>query len=97
MRMLLKVQLPVDRANEAIQDGSLPRIIETVMSQLQPEAAYFTVEEGMRTALIFFDMADPSQMPVVAEPLFQGVDALLDLTPVMTGEELRAGLEAASG
>ncbi len=35
-----------------------------------PEAAYFLAEDGMRTALIFFDLQEPSQIPAVAEPAF---------------------------
>jgi hypothetical protein len=96
MRMLLKAQLEVEAANRVIQEGSLDTVIQAVMEKLRPEAAYFLTEDGMRTALIFFDLQDPSQIPEVAEPLFQGANASVSLTPVMTGEELQAGLERAS-
>lgn len=97
MRMLLKAQLDVEAANAALKDGSLQRAIQSVLGELEPEAAYFTVEDGKRTVLIVFDMRDPSQMPAVAEPLFQTVSASLDFTPVMTAEDLQRGLEAAFG
>ena len=41
-------------------------------------------------------MADSSQLPMVVEPFFQGADASVSFTPVMTAEDLAAGLEQAS-
>src|SRR4051794_4061086 len=96
MRMLLKVQMDVDAANRAIADGSWAKTMERVMPQLQPEAAYFTAQDGKRTAFIVFDLKEPSQIPSVAEPFFRGVNASIDLSPVMTLEDLRAGLEQAA-
>ena len=58
MRMLLKAQLSVEKANEAIREGRLQEAMEATLSSLKPEAAYFTVENGTRTAFIVFDMQD---------------------------------------
>lgn len=92
MRVLLKAQLEVEAANRVIQEGGLDTVIQAIMDQLRPEAAYFLTEDGKRTALIFFDLKDPSQIPVVVEPLFQGANASVSLTPVMNATELEAGL-----
>ncbi len=62
-----------------------------------PEAAYFLAEDGMRTALIFIDLQEPSQIPAVAEPAFQAAKRRVDFTPAMNAEELPAGLQAALG
>jgi hypothetical protein len=37
---------------------------------LKAEAAYFVAEDGVRTAMIFFDMRDSSDIPSIVEPLF---------------------------
>jgi hypothetical protein len=66
------------------------------MGQIQPEAAYFTALDGKRTALIFFDLEDPSQIPSVAEPFFMGLEAAIEIVPAMTADDVRAGLERAS-
>jgi hypothetical protein len=66
MRVLMKVQVPTEAGNAAIKDGSLPQIMGKALDALKAEAAYFTSEEGMRTALIFFDMADSSEIPSAA-------------------------------
>jgi hypothetical protein len=96
MRMLLKVQMDVEAGNRAIRDGSWGQAMERLMQQIQPEAAYFTALDGKRTGLIFFDLKDPSQIPVVAEPLFMAVNASIDLSPAMTADEVQTGLQEAA-
>jgi hypothetical protein len=96
MRMLLKVQMDVEAGNRAIEDGSLAETLDRVMGQIQPEAAYFTAIDGKRTALIFFDLKEPSQIPPVAEPFFRTLNAAVDFTPAMTREDVQAGLQSAS-
>ena len=92
MRMLMKVQIPTGAGNEAIKNGSLPEIIGRALDALHAEAAYFTAEDGMRTALIFFDMGDSSDIPPAAEPFFMGLDAMITFSPVMNADEMRAGV-----
>ncbi len=95
MRMLMTVQIPTAAGNEAIKDGSLPKIVGATLDALKAEAAYFTAKDGMRTALIFFDMAESSDIPPAAEPLFMGLGASISFEPVMTPAEMRAGIEKA--
>jgi hypothetical protein len=92
MRTLMKVQIPTEAGNAAIKDGTLPQIVGKALDGLQAEAAYFTSEEGMRTALIFFDMADSSDIPSAAEPFFLGLGAKITFAPVMNADEMRAGV-----
>jgi len=92
MRMLMKVQIPTGAGNEAIKDGSLPEIFGSSLDALNAEAAYFVAEDGMRTALIFFEMADSSQIPPAAEPFFIGLGASISLLPAMNADEMRTGV-----
>lgn len=94
MRMMLKVSIPVTEGSGAIKDGTLPKIMEKALAQLKPEAAYFTLDNGKRTAFIVFDMTDVAMMPSIAEPFFSGFGATIDMTPVMNADDMRAGLEA---
>lgn len=96
MRTMLKIMMPVETGNRAIKDGSLPKLMNSGMERLQPEAAYFYPENGKRTALMVFDMKDPSQIPSIAEPFFMGLDGEISMTPVMNPADLKAGLEAAA-
>ncbi|MFF4173774.1 hypothetical protein [Streptomyces sp. NPDC001744] len=94
MRMLLKVQMDTAVSNEAVERGALQETMESVLRELRPEAAYFTPEDGCRTAYLFFDMADPSQIPRISEPLFRKLGARLHYSPVMNREDLAKGLAA---
>src|ERR1700674_4095893 len=95
MRMLLKATLPVEASNTAIKNGTMPKLMQQFMADLKPEASYFLPEQGKRTMLIFFDLKDPSQIPEIVEPLFMELNAAVELTPAMSAEDLRKGLQAA--
>jgi hypothetical protein len=92
MRMLMKVQIPTGPGNDAIKDGSLPQIMASSLEALKAEAAYFTSENGMRTALIFFEMSDSSEIPPAAEPFFKGLGADITFSPVMNAQEMQSGV-----
>ena len=96
MRMLMRVQMEVAAANRAIRDGSWERVMGSAMEDLQPEAVYFTTQEGKRTGFIVFDLKDPSDLPSIAEPFFMSVDAAIDFSPVMTMDDVRKGIEKAA-
>ena len=67
-----------------------------MLETLQPEAAYFGPEGGIRTAFIVFDLADPSQLPAISEPLFSNFKARIEIFPVMDRDDLRRGLSELS-
>jgi hypothetical protein len=97
MRMMLKFTLPVKKSNAAINDGSLGRTMESILSNLKPEAAYFMPLDGKRAGMIFFDMADPSQIVEAVEPFFLSLNASTELVPVMNADDLRKGLAKVAG
>ena len=96
MRMMLKFTLPVEKGNQAIKDGSLEKTLESIMKKLKPEAAYFAPMDGKRGGMIFFDLAEPSQIAEVVEPLFLNLNATTEIVPVMNGDDLRKGLAKAA-
>jgi hypothetical protein len=96
MRTLIKITIPVQAGNRTVADGSLPRVIQSTLERLRPEAAYFYTDRGCRTAFMVVDMADPSAIPAIAEPLFQGLDAAVEFAPVMNIQDLQAGLSKLS-
>src|SRR5262249_42592464 len=90
MRMMLKIKMPTALANLGISG----KVLEDTVSKLKAEAAYFVAEDGVR-CLIFFDMKDSAEMPVIAEPLFIRLGAELELVPAMNADDLRKGLKTA--
>jgi len=93
MRMMLKATMDTERASHAIREGTMEEALQGVMEQLKPEAAYFYPEDGKRTAFIVFDLEDPSKLPPLTEPFFQTAAENVRLAPVMTIDDLRAGLQ----
>lgn len=92
MRVLLKVGMDTAKSNDAVRNGTLGKLMQESMEQIKPEAAYFTAEEGKRTAYLVFDMQDASLMPVISEPFFQNLDAEVSYTPLMNFEDVQKGL-----
>lgn len=97
MRMMARWTVPVDKGNRAVKDGTISSTIEKIIETLQPEAAYFFAEDGKRAGMVFFDMKDPSEIPAIAEPLFQALDAHVEFVPVMNADDLKRALEKVSG
>ena len=93
MRTMLRVTIPVESGNKAIQNGRLPQVMERILGELKPEAAYFTADRGVRTAYLFVDFKDIADMPKVAEPFFQEFNASVEFVPVMNAEDLQKGLK----
>ena len=89
MRMMLRWSVPAAAGNASIKSGAMQKSIEQILHDLKPEAAYFFASSGMRGGLVVFDMADSSQIPLVAEPLFHTYDATVELLPVMNAEDLK--------
>jgi hypothetical protein len=92
MRVLLKASMDTEKANEAIRNGTMTKLIQESVEQIKPEAAYFTADNGQRTAFLVFDMQDSSQMPVISEPFFLNLGAKISYTPIMNLEDVQKGL-----
>jgi len=89
MRCLMKVTIPVAEGNAAIADGSLGSTIGSILADLKPDAAYFSEENGARTAFFFINMENSSQLPAMAEPFFLAFNAKVEVSPAMTLEDLK--------
>jgi hypothetical protein len=91
MRFLLKVSIPTSAGNARVLDGTLGQTIESILSDLKPEAAYFAEEEGSRTGFIFCNIKEESEIPAIAEPWFLAFGARVELHPAMTLADLKKG------
>ena len=88
MRFMLTFRVPMDEGNAGIKDGSLGQTLQTIVDELNPEAAYFGPIEGARGGYLVVNFDQPSQIPAIAEPLFLGLGATIQISPVLTPEEL---------
>jgi hypothetical protein len=94
MRMLMKVTLPGLEGNAAVAAGTLGTTLSSILADLKPEAAYFIEENGSRTALLFVNIDNASQIPSIAEPFFLAFNAKVQLHPAMNVEDLKASMPA---
>ena len=94
MRMLVDFQLPNEPFNGLVKNGTADKIMQKILEDLKPEAAYFTARDGKRGGTIVIDVADASNIPAIAEPFFLHFNASVSFHPCMTPEDLaKAGLE----
>lgn len=92
MRMMMKIAIPIEAANQAVKDGSAKRILGAQLETLRPEAAYFYPSEAGRIVLLFIDVKEPSDLPVIGDPFFHGLGATVTYTPVMNAQDFQAGM-----
>jgi hypothetical protein len=93
MRIMVKFAFPVDSGNIAIRDGRVEKVLHQIMEELKPEAAYF-FPNGERGGFLVVNMDDSSQIVQIAERFFFGLNARIEMVPVMAAEDLQKGLAA---
>jgi len=94
MRFMLTFRFPTDKGNELARNGALNQTVRSIIEEINPEAAYFADMEGARGGYLVINMDDASQIPAMAEPLFLGLDATVQIHPVMTAEDLERATPA---
>jgi len=95
MRMLMRVEIPHEKFNAAVKDGTVGQKIKRILDETRPEAAYFTNENGRRSAILIVNLDESAKVPSLAEPWFLAFDADVRFHIVMSPEDLgRAGLDA---
>jgi hypothetical protein len=70
MRMLVDIQMPLEPYNTFVKNGTAGQLMHEILSDLKPEAVYFTAREGKRGGTLVLDVAESSRIPAIAEPFF---------------------------
>ncbi|MEZ5875411.1 MAG: hypothetical protein R3D30_11490 [Hyphomicrobiales bacterium] len=77
MRMLLHAEVSGRAVQHAGPQGRAGKILRRIVEDLKPEAAYFTEEQGQRSALLVVDLPSSSDVPRFAEPFFLSFNAVV--------------------
>ena len=94
MKMLLNVEFPAEPFNSLVRSGKVEGIIGKIMETIKPESAHFTEQNGTRGGIFIVEVAEPSDVPRLAEPFFLEFNASCRFRIAMTPEELgKAGLD----
>ena len=88
MRFLVKVSMPNEPFNSLVKNGSADKIMQQIMGDLKPEAAYFAEMQGKRTGILIVNFEQTSQIPAIAEPWFLKFNAVVEFHPCMLAEDL---------
>lgn len=97
MRMMLRMQIPVEAGTQALRAGRIGPLMQDLMDRVKPEAAYFHVQNGMRGGSLVFDLESPALMPAIVEPLYQELNASVEFIPVMNVEDMQKALSDVQG
>ena len=89
MRMLMKINIPVEAGNKAVREGTLGKTIQQILQAIRPEAAYFVAESGQRCGYLVVNLESASKIPALAEPWFLALNAAIEMYPLMTPEDLQ--------
>jgi hypothetical protein len=89
------VEFPLEPFNSYIRNGKVGEIIRQILEGIKPEAAYFTEQDGMRSAIFVINVQHSSEIPAFAEPFFLNFEASCKFRLAMSPEDLqKASLEA---
>jgi hypothetical protein len=93
MRFLMKISIPNEPFNTYLKNGTAGQVMQQILDDIKPEAAYFMEMHGSRGGILVVNMDDTSQIPHLSEAWFLKLDAHVELHPVMSPEDLaKAGL-----
>ena len=91
MKILMNVSIPHHQFNAAVRDGSVGAKLNRILEAIQPEAVYFTEQDGHRGAVLVVEVPDSSKIPSLAEPWFLTFEADVEFRIAMTPDDLKKG------
>lgn len=92
MRVMVKFSFPTESGNSEIESGKVEKVFQQLVEDLKPEASYFYPDGGQRAGHFVVNMDDSSQVAGAVERFFFGLNAKVEMVPVMNGEDLHEAL-----
>jgi hypothetical protein len=97
MRVLVRAMIPTSAGNKMVKDPNFLKNLEDYIRRFNCEASYFTEVNGNRTMVLVLDLASPDMIPAIAEPLFQGYEASVEIHPAMNLDDLKKAISQMQG
>lgn len=91
MLMLVQVKIPHEPFNTLVRNGTAGKTMHRILDEIKPESVYFTESDGKRGAVMTVELADPSNIPRLAEPWFLSFNADVEFHVCMSPEDLEKG------
>lgn len=80
-----------------VKDPNFLKTVEDYIKKFNCEGSYFTEVNGSRTMVLVLDLPSPDMIPAIAEPLFQGFDANVEIRPAMDLDDLKKAFSIMQG
>jgi len=92
MRVMVRFAFPTESGNTDIASGKVAKVFQQLIEDLKPEAAYYYPEGGLRAGHFVVNMDESSEVAGAVERFCFGLNAKIDLVPVMNGDDLHKAL-----
>jgi hypothetical protein len=79
MRVIVRAIVPTVSGNKTVLDPNFLNKIENYIKKFNCEASYFTEVNGNRTFIFVLDLPNSDMIHEIAEPLFQGFEANIEI------------------
>jgi len=97
MRVMIKFAIPVEAGNGPVCGGKLQKVSQQIVEDLKPGAGYFFLDDGLRAGIFVVDMRESSQVVEIVERFFFGMNASIEMAPVMNADDLQKALSGVQG
>ncbi|MFZ0699783.1 MAG: hypothetical protein WAN74_06320 [Thermoplasmata archaeon] len=91
MRFLIKVRMPTEAGNHALESPDFVKNLEAGVKAMNAEAFYGCEMDGDRTAIIIASFDTPDKIPAIAEPFFH-LGFQVSMHPAMVMDDLKRGV-----
>jgi|SRR5215471_2135506 len=88
MHFLIKASIPAEVGNAKQKDGTLGDTTNAILAQAKPEIVFFTGEGGVRTIYTLVNVADSSDITLIQEAWYIGLDASVEVQLACTPEDM---------
>ena len=93
MRFIVEAKVPLEAGNTEILNNSLMHLKQNYLTEIKPEAAYFTLKEGQRTMFAVVDIESVNKLPATLEPLWLNLKCDVQVYPAMVFEDFQKAKE----
>ena len=95
MRIIVTYAIPIDKGNELVRSGEIGNVLQAIVEEHKPEAAYFYPNDaGERAGALVVEMQKGTDLPKIAEALFLGLNARVSMRPCFGLDDMESLGEA---
>jgi hypothetical protein len=87
MHFLTRIAIPNESGNKFIGSKDFSEKMDSLISNMKPEASYFCIANGKRTIYTLINVESSADLPKMVEPFWLTMNAEVEFIPAMTQQE----------